>query len=303
MGLCGNFSISGLVLVFSVKDKESKEGILFLFFAAELLTLSVVFGELVRRLCLVTEEIQHKETRYQGNWKHVFDSTFAFGRYGRCILVVAAGSTLILCYALYEQCKVFYRSDYAVLFSLNCFLVPQLLFLVGVRELSPVETSEINERENKNVADGLAWGYYFGYLKLILPRLEAQIGDSAKFRFKIIKQKLFIVLPKTCYTHDDIVDADARVEWAGSLPDIKINRGGKQRSYKQAVHKIKMSRPDGGIDEYHFVLEYATPLMSLYDMSEHAHAPLTRQERDHQVLWEGRQGEGGHIRLIAITLP
>ena len=174
-------AVSCVVLVFSVKDKESKEGIHFLFFATALLTLSVVFGELVRRMCLVTEEIQHKKTRYQGNWKHVFDSTFAFGRYGRSVLVVAAGSALILCYALYEHYEVFYRSDYAMLFLLNCFLVPQLLFLVGVRELSPVETSEINERENKNVADGLAWSYYFGYLKLVLPWLEYKISESDVF--------------------------------------------------------------------------------------------------------------------------
>ncbi|KAL9983080.1 hypothetical protein ACROYT_G005209 [Oculina patagonica] len=45
-----------------------------------------------------------------------------------------------------------------------------------------------------------------------------------------------------------------------------------------------MPRPDGGIDEYHFVLEYATPLMSLYDMSMHKDACLSRQERDHQVV-------------------
>ncbi|KAJ7375222.1 hypothetical protein OS493_001966 [Desmophyllum pertusum] len=40
-----------------------------------------------------------------------------------------------------------------------------------------------------------------------------------------------------------------------------------------------MPRPDGKIDEYHFVLEYATPLMSLYDMSMLAEATFTAQER------------------------
>ncbi|KAL9983084.1 hypothetical protein ACROYT_G005213 [Oculina patagonica] len=276
--------ISGLLLLSSVKDKESNEGIHFLVFSAALLTLSVLFGELVRRLCLVAEEIQHKKTRYQGNWKHVFNSAFAFG-YGGCISVVAIGSALIVCYALYEHNEAFSHRNYAILFSLNCFMVPQLLFLVGLRELSPVETSEINERENKNVADGLAWSYYFGYLKLVLPRLEGQIGESKEFRYKITKHKLFILLPKTCYTYDDIVKADSRVKWAGNLPECKINRGGiKARSYKHAVHRVEMPRPDGGIDEYHFVLEYATPLMSLYDMSEHKEASLSRQERDHQVV-------------------
>ena len=153
---------------------------------------------------------------------------------------------------------------------------------VGAGELSSVETSEINEREQENLADGLAWGYYFGYLKLVLPKLEEQIAKSEQFRYKITMKKLFILLPQEGFTEDNIEDADDRVKWDGNLPEYKRNRGGiKARSYKHAVHRIEMPRPDGGVDEYHFVLEYATPLMTLYDMSEHA--ALSRQERDHQV--------------------
>ena len=44
-----------------------------------------------------------------------------------------------------------------------------------------------------------------------------------------------------------------------------------------------MPRPDGAVERYHFILEYATPLMNLYDMSEYADAPFNREERDHQV--------------------
>ncbi|KAJ7375218.1 hypothetical protein OS493_001962 [Desmophyllum pertusum] len=43
--------LSGVVLVFAVREKESKEGIHFLVFAVALLTLSLVVGELVRRMC------------------------------------------------------------------------------------------------------------------------------------------------------------------------------------------------------------------------------------------------------------
>jgi len=173
------------------------------------------------------------------------------------------------------------------LFALNCFVVPQLVFLVGVRGLSPVETSDISERENKNVADGLAWGYYFGYLKLVLPELDEQIGKSDEFRYQITTKKLFILVPKTCFIYDDIEHADDRVKWAGNLPEWKFDRGGvKERSYKLAVQRIEMPRPDGGVDKYHFVLEYATPLKNLYGMSMHADALLSCQERDHQVMYQ-----------------
>ncbi|KAJ7375186.1 hypothetical protein OS493_001928 [Desmophyllum pertusum] len=148
--------ISGVVFVFAVREKESKEGIHFLVIAVALLTLSFIVefvGELVRRTCLITEEFKHKKTRYQGKWRNVFNSTF--GSCGRGNLIFAVASILIVCYAFFEHYEVFSRPDYAILFSLNCFLMPQLLFLVGLRELSAVETSEINERKNKNVADGL----------------------------------------------------------------------------------------------------------------------------------------------------
>ena len=209
----------------------------------------------------------------------VFNSTFAF-KYGRTILVVGVASFLIVSSALYRDCDTFCRAEYAVFFSLNCFLAPQLLFLVGLRELSSVEVSQINEKENKNVADGLAWSYYFGYLKLVLPHLKEQIAKS-EYKYNITEKKLFILLPKSCYTYDTIVEADPRIKVAGNLKSYDIDRGGiLKRSYKHTVHQIKMPRPD---DDYYVVLEYATPLMSLYDMSREEECGLSRQDRDEQV--------------------
>ena len=266
----------------STGNQQGRDEFVFLLFISALLILSLAVGEVVRRACLGIEEIRHKQTRYEGSWKKVFNSTFAF-KDGLAILVVGVASFLTVSSVLYRDCDTFCRAEYAIFFSLNCFLAPQLLFLVGLRELSSVEVSEINERENKNVADGLAWSYYFGYLKLVLPHLEGQIGKS-DYKYKITKKKLFILLPKNCYTYDKIVDADSRITVAGNLDSYDINRGGiSKRSYKHTVHRIEMPRPDGEVDEYHVVLEYATPLMSLYDMSEHAECGLSREGRDEQV--------------------
>ena len=271
-----------LKIAHSTGNQQGRDEFVFLLFISALLILSLAVGEVVRRACLGIEEIRHKQTRYEGSWKKVFNSTFAFND-GLAILVVGVASFLTVSSVLYRDCDTFCRAEYAIFFSLNCFLAPQLLFLVGLRELSNVEVSQINERENKNVADGLAWSYYFGYLKLVLPHLEGQIGKS-DYKYKITKKKLFILLPKNCYTYDKIVDADSRITVAGNLDSYDINRGGiSKRSYKHTVHRIEMPRPDGEVDEYHVVLEYATPLMSLYDMSEHSECGLSREGRDEQV--------------------
>ena len=44
-----------------------------------------------------------------------------------------------------------------------------------------------------------------------------------------------------------------------------------------------MSDKPGMTREYFFILEYASNLMSLYDMPLHEDAPFSRQERDDQV--------------------
>ena len=253
-------------------------------FGVALLTLSLELGEVVRRLCLVIEEIQHKQTRYEGSWMRVLYSSFDF-RNGRTIVVLGTVSFLVVSVVLYLDCDTFCRAEYAVFFFVNCFVAPQLLFLFGFRDLSRVEVSQIIEKENKNVAAGLAWSYYFGYLKLVLPHLVGQIGKS-DYKYKIVEKRLFILLPKNCYTYSRISDADPRIRYEGNLPSLDINRGGiLQRSYKHAVHRIQMPCPDGKVNEYHVIVEYATPLMSLYDMSVNPECGMSREERDEQVTF------------------
>ena len=70
--------IGGTMLLFAVKENEEREGTHFILFTAALLTLSLVLGELVRRFCLVFEEIQHKNTRYEGKWERVLNATLTF---------------------------------------------------------------------------------------------------------------------------------------------------------------------------------------------------------------------------------
>lgn len=49
--------IFGVIFVFLVRERGRKEGIYFFVFIVVLFILSVVFGEFVRRMCLVIEEI------------------------------------------------------------------------------------------------------------------------------------------------------------------------------------------------------------------------------------------------------
>lgn len=269
-----------IVLDFAVKKIETKEIVHFLVFAAALNILRFAVADVVGRWRKAILEIRQKRTRNQGDWMCVLKSVFSIG-YNRYILVAAVGSTLTVCYTLYEN---FSRRDYDAIISLMKYLVVSPLLVDPRLRFFDEDHSEKREKENKSIAEGLAWSYYFGYLQLVLPRLKDNISRSEEFRYKITKEKLFILVPETCYPYCDLTDADSRLKWAGCLPNVANSRAGfKGRYYKHHVHRIEMPRRNGRIDQYHFVVEYATPIMTLYDMSNHEHGPWDRQERDHEV--------------------
>lgn len=254
----------------------------FCVFSFALSTLAILLGELIRRVCLFAEEFKHKNSRYGGSLANVLKTTFSFNEVKTLAVFFIFMSGMVFVY-LFEQPKPFSHSQFMALFALNIGVVPLSLFIIGLRELSPVEVSELNERENKNVADGLAWSYYYGYLKLVLPHLEQQINKSEKHRYSINVQKVFILVPKNCNfpPNGKITAEDDRIKLDGSLEPLKISRGGiHERLYKHSVHRIDMPNKE----PYYCIAEYATPLLTLFDMSNNPEAALKRDEKDHQCM-------------------
>ena len=236
------------------------------------------FGELLHRVCLFLEEIGHRKTRYQGKWKLVFQCTFTFRFTLPIGVIVAIIFLLLINFTGFE--KIFH-----VTCSSNYLLIVWLYFVVRLQAPSLVEESEINERKLGNIGEGLAWDYYYQYLRLVLPCLLDRILDSEQFRSKIETKKLFILVPRTCFTYGDINDSDVRVNCAGNLPPtLRLNRCGvKQRPLTNAVQRIEIPRPDGYTDELYCVMEYASPLRTLCDLSMRYENSISSEERDHQV--------------------
>ena len=238
--------------------------------------LALAAGELLRRVFLLCEELRHRLTRYEGKWTKLFQSTFAFQQW-RIILPTLALSLVLVVVGGLENvaCRIY------LIFGINVAVLPALSFLVGLRTPSLVEESEMSERENRNVADGLAWSYYFGYLKMVLPKLHDKINESTDYRHKIKPKKLFILLPKDCSVRGLIKEADTNVQEVASLEELRINQAGvRNRSYKHTIHKVQVA----GGDEHHIVVEYATPLKTLFDMSRDDVGALSREDRDQQVM-------------------
>ena len=185
-------------------------------------------------------------------------------------------------------------------FDTNCLkhallqlcLVPIVSYLLGLRRATQAEVSEMNEAATKNVASGLAWSFYFGYLKLILPGIMEVINlsdnevDGQAARDLIVDHKLFIVIPKDCNCASSFAEVDPNIQFVSEAHERIISRAGNQRRvYKNSIYKVR-SATHG---TFYCLMEYATPLLSMFDMQNDARCSFTREDKDQQVVLFYRQ--------------
>ncbi|XP_074068979.1 stimulator of interferon genes protein isoform X2 [Macrotis lagotis] len=156
-----------------------------------------------------------------------------------------------------------------------------LSFILGLQSLTPAEISEVCEKRHLNVAHGLAWSYYIGYLKLILPGLQARIQIYNQFNKDVLRiPELHILIPLDCRVPDDLSQADSNICFLQELPQHKIDRAGiKGRIYSNSIYKIW---EDGQKAEV-CVLEFATPLQTLFAMSQDGRAGFSQKDRLEQA--------------------
>ncbi|NXK92320.1 STING protein, partial [Formicarius rufipectus] len=175
------------------------------------------------------------------------------------------------------------------------------------------EISEMSERSKQNVAHGLAWSYYVGYLKIVLPRLKESMEEFSSTNPNLLVSrktwKLHILIPLSCDVYDELEKADSNIQYLTDLSETTLARAGtRKRVYKHSVYAIR----DEENQLWHCALEYATPLQSLYAMSQDECAAFSREERLEQAKLFYRTLEeilksskecAGTYRLIAYEEP
>lgn len=311
-------SLSALYFHQTCVEKKENHGVIMFFLCMSIV--AMFLGELLRRVCLLVEEIYHRETRYEGSWKNVICEVLSvknpYVGLGDTAIYLLLGVIGYTAYHTYTENIDAISQDggkylWLILF-LNVVIVPTFGYLAGIKSPAEVERSDMNEKYKKNLADGLAWGYYFGYLKLVLPHLQTQIDRSnQEFRENIYPLKLLILLPKDCYCYKSLSECDDRIKSLGNLPPLSINRAGVQkRQYHHTVHKITIPKGDQYEGEHYCLVEYATPLMSLYDMTKDSNAVFSHEECLEQVkifvcklteILEGDKDCHGKYQLVLLA--
>uniref|UniRef100_A0A4W5LXF3 Stimulator of interferon genes protein n=1 Tax=Hucho hucho TaxID=62062 RepID=A0A4W5LXF3_9TELE len=158
---------------------------------------------------------------------------------------------------------------------LACGLYP-LLKTLGVLGPSEVEVSEICEERKMNVAHGLAWSFHLGYLNLVLPQYRA--SHTAGLFETRESRKLLILLPLNANIAHKLEDKDTNIHFYDNLPNTEIDRAGVRGRVSTSTVGITLQ------PAHHCVVEYATPLLTLYKMSQESSAGFGEGDRREQVL-------------------
>lgn len=224
-------------------------------------------------LCEFSEELAHIHSRYNGDYLKALQTSLSTR--STCFMIFAA----FFCYILYTEDPL-----PAIIHVVLLFLCNLLSKCFGIQDPTQAMISEITEKKQQNVAHGLAWSYYVGYLKFILPALKRLVKEFNEENNNLLKSpetlKLYILMPLSCKIFTDLKEEDESITFIKAIPPLHVDRAGiRARVFKNNVYRIldEEHRP------YYCIAEYATPLASLYEMSNIASAGFSKQNRMEQA--------------------
>lgn len=228
----------------------------------------------IKGFCALPEELRHLRTRYQDSYWRVVRA---------CLSSSPAQLTALLLLLLSGLYFSPPEGPIMQTLALPCFL-QTLLILLGFKDLFPAEISAICEEKKFYVAHGLAWAYYIGYLRLILPGLRDRIQSYNQLHNNVLcgprSHRLYILFPLDCGVPDNLSVTDPNIRFLDQLPSQTAERAGiKHRVYNNSIYEIW----ENGELITTCVLECATPLQTLFAMSHDSRAGFSREDRLEQA--------------------
>uniref|UniRef100_A0A1B6DEJ0 STING ligand-binding domain-containing protein n=2 Tax=Clastoptera arizonana TaxID=38151 RepID=A0A1B6DEJ0_9HEMI len=159
-------------------------------------------------------------------------------------------------------------------FIKNTYIEEVLIFSFSFEFLNKIfkGLDEYPAKKAMDIEEGissLATGFYYGYLKIVLPSLSENIelyetkesdGDEPGINFPV--KKLFVLIPSQAQVYDKVESLNLKnIQIAKNLMEYRITRGMvKDRCYSNSVYKVKDERSS---KLYYCVCEYATPIKTL----------------------------------------
>lgn len=131
----------------------------------------------------------------------------------------------------------------------------------------------------ENIGYGSAFGYFYGYLRLVLPefrkRLEEETLAGTPALLQRTVRKMLIIMPESCYCPPWITE-EGKIEHTDKFVVRSAHRAGNvNRDYKSSFYKIIDQKTN---EEYYFVAELATPLLTLFETYYYGLAGMTKDQ-------------------------
>ncbi|XP_028407334.1 stimulator of interferon genes protein-like [Dendronephthya gigantea] len=235
------------------KEKLAFSGL----FTTALGLFGVVLGTLVDRLSLINEERHHLHQRYHGSWKEMTRACFSGIIWGPVIVLL--GSTAMITVVLtFVTGEPWFKVSYIVYVSSGIGVGPLIMHLLNLNTQSEVHISTILEDKGMNIANGLAWSYYFSYLRQALPTFKKATSNhfsAPHEQIKLSLNKLLLLIPHDCNMTEDLNELDNHIT---KLSDLN------HELFHFSIYRLSVNERE---NEY-FAIQYAKePLEALREMS------------------------------------
>ncbi|XP_076300161.1 transmembrane protein sting isoform X1 [Lasioglossum baleicum] len=194
----------------------------------------------------------------------------------------------IICPYIYE---LFYKKMETFTLLLISWSILAIVFVKCINA-NKGTVPKVDAMQGLDYGTGMAYSYYYGYLKLVLPSTgTAQKGLIEKIEnledrnnITIAAHKLFILIPSSTYIPPDFKEISYQwMESAVELEEEVRNRAGvKGRRYRNNVYKIYPDGIKSNSTPVYVVAEGATPILTFFEVQKHSH-PETNLYKKHRI--------------------
>ncbi|XP_034934625.1 stimulator of interferon genes protein [Chelonus insularis] len=251
--------------------------------------LTLATGSFVSRIVNCLAELEHLNTKYDGQLYAILKVTFDFNLTSIIIIVLC-------CCSIANQFKSI--NNYIEYFNLSNLLISiaAIILCYNVDLFGSKSTTfrTIDALGGVDYGTGMAYSYFYGYLRIILPPDGLQnpgirtkmVDYESHHNVKIPVKKLFILIPKSGHIPPDLKDAsDNWLEGTTSLTNVIRDRAGiKRRSYKNTVYKIHPEGEDSNHRPVYITVEGATPMLTLNEIIKHSHKQTEIYRHSHKEI-------------------
>ena len=218
----------------------------------------VVLGTLVDRLSLVNEERHHLKQRYGGSWRKMIKACFS-GIFWGPVIALLGSTGLIVVILIFTTNKPWFELNYLVIIFSGIGVGPLIMHLLNLNSQSEVHISTI--LEEKGIYIGLAWSYYFNYLKQALPLFEQATKSKFPFPYQHItltSNKLLLLILHDGYMKENLNDLDSKIEKL-------FDTGNDQDPFRFPVYRLTVRENKQCYCAIQYIKE---PLKTLREMSQ-----------------------------------